>query len=148
MNTQKQYNSLLLKIAKCTDQEKWSETMSLLDTTFGQEDGYFLTRFENHTAFFDNCTYFHEEFGDNLKAQFYDWVGEYTYGFEAFLEKTILCQVFGKMTPEETHEFIIQKDVVPTMQFGQTTWKLTSSYGKHDFYVTPVGFQLHHDFRE
>jgi hypothetical protein len=147
MNTQKQYNSLLLEIAKCADEEKWSETMSLLDTTFGQEDGYFINRFESHTAFFDNCTYFHEEFGDNLEEDLYDWVGEYTYGFEAFLERTILCQIFRKMTPEETNEFIQKRSFKPTIKFGETTWKLTNS-GKHDFYITPVGFQLHHDFRE
>lgn len=146
MNTEKQYKLLLIKIA-ASKEEDWADTMNLLDVTFGQEHGYFMARFESHAAFFDDCDCFNEEFGSNIKGTYYNWI-EYISGFEAFLEKTILCQIFQRMTPDEMLDFTTKKSVVHSAVFGETIWRLTSTSGKHDFYVEPIGFNLVHDFRE
>lgn len=140
MKTQQKYQELLLSLSRCEEEEAWNEEINKVDCIFGQEEGYFKSRYNNRNKFFNDCDY--------LEEDFYEWVGEGTYDFEAYLERTILCQFFRRMSPEEMAEFVSKEGYVCKKRFGETTWELTSSLGKQDYYVRPVGFELYHNFRE
>lgn len=149
----KSYRKLLEKLfsvaASAQEEDKWSEMMKEMDVTFGQDEGYFETRFVTAEAMFSDVEGLRELCEeDGVKDNFYDLIDEYTYDLEAFLEKSILVQFFKRLTQEEMTRFVTDPEYQPSMVFGETRWMLTSSFGKHDFQVKPVSFELFHNFSE
>ena len=148
----KAYRELLEKLftvgASGPDEDTWSEMMKELDTTFGQEEGYFEGRFATAESMFTDLEGVRELCEDDgAKSNFYELI-EYTYDLEAFLEKTVLVQMFKRLTQEEMARFITDQHYRPRMEFGKAMWMLTSTFGKHDFQVRPIRFELFHNFSE